>query len=347
MGASIAQQPGTTGQEATRAAARRAFQEGLQLFQQGTAESLRQAIAKLEEALRLYQTVGDKQWEATTLNNIGAIYSDLGEKQKALDYFNQSLPLSRATGNQVGEVFTLNNIGLVYDNLGEKQRAIDNYNQSLLLVRVVGNKAGEAATLNNIAYVERDRGNFNAALTNIEAAIKIIEQLRTKIISQDLRASYFATVQNYYKFYIDLLMQLHKTNPTKGYDALALHISERARARSFLELLAESGANIRQGVDPQLLAQERSLLQQLNAAESTRLQPRQGTEADLKALEQKIETLSNQLQELAAQIKQKSPRYAALKYPSPLTLPQIQQQVLDNDTILLQYSLGTAAIYGQ
>ncbi len=43
-------------------------------------------------------------------------------------------------------------------------------------------------------------------------------------------------------------MQLHQQNPNQGYDGEALHISERARARSLLELLTEATANIRQGV---------------------------------------------------------------------------------------------------
>ncbi|MDM9581853.1 MULTISPECIES: tetratricopeptide repeat protein [unclassified Nostoc] len=82
----IAQQPETTQQNATRAAAERVFQEGMQLYQQGTAESLRQAIAKWQEALKLWQQVDDKGWEATatTLLGIGKVYDDLGEKQEAL-----------------------------------------------------------------------------------------------------------------------------------------------------------------------------------------------------------------------------------------------------------------------
>ncbi len=31
--------------------------------------------------------MGDRAGEAMTLNNIGAVYSALGEKQKALDYY--------------------------------------------------------------------------------------------------------------------------------------------------------------------------------------------------------------------------------------------------------------------
>ncbi|MHC5731027.1 MAG: hypothetical protein ACYTXY_44415, partial [Nostoc sp.] len=83
-GLQIAQQPKTTQQNATRAAAKRVFQEGMQLYEQGTAESLREAIGKWQEALKLWQQVDEKRWEAVTLVKIGKVYSDLGEKQEAL-----------------------------------------------------------------------------------------------------------------------------------------------------------------------------------------------------------------------------------------------------------------------
>ncbi|MDT9319005.1 MAG: tetratricopeptide repeat protein, partial [Limnospira sp. PMC 1306.21] len=72
----------------------------------------------------------DRRGEATTLNNIGGVYDSLGEKQTALDYYNQALPLSRAVEDRRGEATTLNNIGGVYDSLGEKQTALDYYNQA-------------------------------------------------------------------------------------------------------------------------------------------------------------------------------------------------------------------------
>jgi tetratricopeptide (TPR) repeat protein len=183
----------------------------------------------------------DKGKEALTLLGMGTINNFLGEKQKALEFYNQALPLIRAVGDREGEATTLNNIGGVYNSLGEKQQALEFLNQALPLLRAVGDRGGEATTLNNIAYLQRNQGNLTEALTDIEAAIAIIEDLRTKIGSQELRQSYFATVQNYYQFYIDLLMQLHQQNPSQGYDAKALHASERSRARSLLELLTEAG----------------------------------------------------------------------------------------------------------
>ena len=305
------------------------------------------ALEFYNQSLPLSRATGDKAMEATALSNIGAVYNTLGQKQKALEYYNQSLPLTRVTGDRAGEALTLNNIGAVYDALGEKQKALEFYNQSLPLSRATGDKAGEAVTLNNIAYLERDRGNLNIALTQIEAAITIIEDLRTKIGSQELRASYFAENQDAYQFYIDLLMQLHKTNPNKGYDALALHASERARARSLLELLTEANANIRQGVNPKLLDEERTLQQQLSAAEYNREQLLKGqyTNKQLDEIKQQIETILTRLQQLEGEIRVNSPRYAALKYPQPLNLQQIQQQVLDDNTLLLEYSLGEERSY--
>jgi CHAT domain-containing protein/Flp pilus assembly protein TadD len=305
------------------------------------------ALDFYNQSLLLKRATGDKAGEARTLNNIGKVYSDLGEKRKALELYNQSLSLTRTTGDKAREAVTLSNIGAVYYELGEKQKALELYNQSLPLSRATGDKAQEAVTLYNLAYLQRSQGNLNSALTQIEAAITIIEDLRTKIDSQELRASYFATVQNYYKFYIDLLMQLHKTNPNKGYDALALNVSERSRARSLIELLTEAQANIRQGADPKLLEQETTLQQQLDTLEKRRLELVSGkyTDAQLQALEQERQTLQQEYQQLQDQIRQTSPRYASLKYPEPLTLSEIQQQVLDDDTLLLEYSLGEERSY--
>ena len=298
------------------------------------------------QSLPLSRQVGDKKLEAITLNNIGLVYYDLGDKQQARNYFNQSLPLSRQVGDKGGEAITLNNIGRVYEALGDKQQALNYYNQSLPLSRQVGDKSGEATTLYNIAKAERDRGNLQQALTQIKAAIDIIEDLRTKVDSQDLRTSYFASKQDVYKFYIDLLMQLHKKEPLKGYNALALHASESSRARGLIELLTEARADIRKGVDPKLLEEEKGLQLKIEARGKLlqELSNKPQTETAQENFKKELETLLTQRKELETQIRTSSPKYAALQYPQPLKLPQIQQQ-LDKDTLLLEYSLGEERSY--
>jgi len=171
--------------------------------------------------------------------------------------------------------------------------------------------------------------------------------LRSQIANSQLRTSYFATVQGYYEFYIDLLMQLHKQQPNSGYDAQALHISESARARTLLELLTEAGADIRAGASPQLLQRERTLQQQLDAVEKQRVQllADNSTQAQIASLEKQRDSLFSQYEEVRALLRTTSPRYAALTQPHPLTLQEIQQQVIDDDTLLLEYSLGEERSY--
>ncbi|HEU0172830.1 MAG TPA: tetratricopeptide repeat protein, partial [Blastocatellia bacterium] len=308
---------------------------------------MRKALEKYDEALPILLAIGDRSSGASTLINIGVLYLSLGETREALDKFNEALPIKRAVGDRRGEADTLHNIGTVYQALGETQEALDKFNEALPLRRAVGDRNGEAATLLRIARVEQKRGNLIHARQTIEQAVGLIESLRTHITSQQLRASYFASQQDFYQSYIDILMQMHKQNPDAAFDAVALAVSERARARSLLELLTEARADIRQGVDSSLLELERSLRQRLNAmaAAQTSLLNRKHTPAQAEAAAKEIDSIATEYEELRAQIRERSPRYAALTQPQPLGLAEIQQQVLDPDTLLLEYSLGEDASY--
>ena len=275
------------------------------------------------------------------MRNIGSVYASMGERQKALDYFNRALPITRANGYRASEAATLTSIGAAYSDLGEYQKALEYHRQALSLYQSMSNRQGEALALHGVARAERGRGNLNDARAQIEGALGIIESLRTKIASQELRAAYFVTVRDSYEFYIDLLMQLHEQHPTEGHDAAALQASERGRARGLLETLAEAGADIRQGVDAELVERERSLQQRLNAKAQFQMKLHIGTPnpEQEKSVAGDIEATATELQQVEAQIRQASPRYAALTQPKPLGLNEIQS-LLDRDTVLLEYALG-------
>jgi CHAT domain-containing protein/tetratricopeptide (TPR) repeat protein len=133
----------------------------------------RKALEYLNQAVLLERAVGDKAGEAKSLNAIGLAYSDLGEKEKALEYYDQALPLRRAVGDRVGEGTTLNNIGMVYADLGVRERALQYYDQSLSLRRVSGDQRGEAITLNNIGAVYSDLGEKQRALEYYNQALPL------------------------------------------------------------------------------------------------------------------------------------------------------------------------------
>src|SRR5262249_24573136 len=151
----------------------------------------------------------------------------------------------------------------------------------------------------------------------------------------------------FFETYIDVLMRLHLENPAKGYNALALETAERARARSLLDSLSEARANIREGISVSLLDREQTLQQKLDTAAERRgrLMRTNHFQEEAAALKREIETLLTQYEEVEAEIRASSPRYAALTQPQPLNAKEIQQQVLDPDSVLLEYSLGDEKSY--
>lgn len=306
-----------------------------------------QALESYNLALALWQELGDIRGQATTLNNIGFSYAKLQRLNTALDSYNQALPLWQELGDIRGEAATLSNIGFVYANLGQFNQALNYYNQALDIREQIGDRAKQALTLYRVAQTERNKGNLDEAVSQIETALDIIEDLRVNVTSQDLRTSFFASKQEYYEFYIDLLMQLHKTRPKQRYDARALQARERASARSLLDILSYATTDIRSGIDPQLLQRQNQLQQKFAALEKRRIQIFSGqhTAEQAKGIKQEIENLIEEYRALQANIQATSPRYAALTQPQPLTVKEIQKKVLDKDTLLLSYSLGEERSY--
>ena len=307
-----------------------------------------QALDYYQQALPLSRGVGDRSGEAVTLNNIGGVYSVLGEKQQALDYYQQALPLRRAVGDRSAEATTLNNIGRIYDDLEEKQEALDYYQQALPLRRAVGERSGEATTLGNIASLEKSRGDLQTALSLVEQSIEILEDLRTNIASKELRQTYFSTVQFYYEFYIDLLMELHQEEPSRGYDKQAFKASEKSRARVLLELLTESNTDINANIDPALQQRETELTQRLNQTEQQRIATFDNpasTNAQKQNINQQLDQILEEFQELENEIRLSNPEYADIQYPETISVEDLQRNILDEETAVLQYFLGEEKSY--
>ena len=277
-----------------------------------------------------------------TLRNIGDCYDSLGDKQKGLDYYNRSLEYMRQAGDHFYTASVLLDLGLIYESLGQKEKALDYLNQALELRQTINDRKGIALTLFYLARVQRDLGNIGEARKLIEDALERSEKLRTQVTSQQLRATFFASIQQYREFYIDLLMRLHQENPSQHLDAAAFNASETGRARSLLELLNEANVEIHNGVNPELLERKRKLEESIadKAEAQTRMLREKHTDEQATTAAKEIAALTTDYEQVEANIRNKSPQYAALTQPVPLKLEETQQRVLDTETLLLEYSLG-------
>ena len=299
------------------------------------------ALEYYSQALAIQRSTGNKRLEAITLDYIGSVQAKMGQAAKALEYHQQALQLQVAIENRQRQANSINNIGRDYFLLGDPAKALDYYNQALTLYRTIEDRNGAARSLEGLARVQANRGDLATARKNIEEALALIETVRARSGSQQLRASYLASMENAYEFYVDLLMKLHAQKPHAGHDAEALQAAERGRARSLLELLNEARVDIRHGVSAELVQKERELTQALNAKAQRQIQltAQRGNPEEIATLQREISALEDNYQQVQVTIRKNSPEYAALTQPQPLGLKEIQQQ-LDPNTLLLEYSLG-------
>ena len=138
------------------------------------------------------------------------------------------------------------------------------------------------------------------------------------------------------------------SGPALAYAVEAFRITEAGRARALLDLIGESRADITAGVPAELLqrradnlARQQELAAYLTGVSATNSTPPES----LAQIEAELARLSVEAESLENQIRVASPRYNTLTRPQPLQLADVQTQVLDNDTVLLEYSLGAEQSY--
>lgn len=151
-----------------------------------------------------------------------------------------------------------------------------------------------------------------------------------------------ASEQAPYEQLIDLLQQQHARDPSAGGDRAAFEASERARARVLLDSLLDGRVDLHTNVDPEMLQRERSLQSQLSdaSAQLSRTLAAGATATQSASAVELVNRLTGEYQDLQAQIRRRNPRYASATLPERLTAAEIQERVLDPDTVLLEYALG-------
>ncbi len=258
----------------------------------------------------------------------------------ALSELTRALDLARLLEDHLDEVSALRALGEA--QLALKQpAALPTLEQAVDLARTVKAPARAVEALTTLARAERMLDRPGEARSRAEEAIQLIETLRTRETDPDLRASFLAAQRSAFELEVELLMELERRSPGQGYSRQALAISERARARSLLDLLQEARADIREGVDPALRDRERRLLLRLNAkaGRQAELMSRPATAERRRSAEREIRSVLDELAQVDEEIRRGSPRYATLTQP-PLAGSGEIQDLLDGETLLLEYWLG-------
>jgi len=213
------------------------------------------------------------------------------------------------------------------------------------------------------ALQEKDQkkalGLREQAVANYRESLGTIETLREGSLRADeSRTTFLASIKDVFdeaaaaNAALALLTSPSATDPLSGkaleYASEAFRINEQSRARSLLDMLNETDATIREGVPADLLKRKQDNLDRQQeiadiltgvniSSEEIKKKPSE-LDADLEKLQAEYEEIENQ-------IRTASPRYATLTANKPLTVAEVQQNVLDDQTALVEYALQTDDSY--
>jgi CHAT domain-containing protein/Tfp pilus assembly protein PilF len=310
-------------------------------------KNLDQALAYYERSLMLSRAAKKTRTEALALHDLAVVYDAQGRDEEALKQYRILQKFYERSGDVAGQAIVLNNYGDFLLRRDQKQRALELFSRALPLTEKAGDKGTYLVTLYNLARAHLKLGDYDTAFLFIDQSIDLIEKLRENVGSPDARAVYFAAVRRHYQLKADAFMQLHRARPGEGYDVKALLVNNQSRARSLLDMLSESRADLRDGATAELVARERELkgLILAQAQYQMELSLTGKDSAEVAEVAHEGAELGAEYQQIQARLREHNPNLMPLHSFEPTSLEQIQNELRDSDTMLLQFALGDERSY--
>ena len=139
-------------------------------------DRLDDALGHAAKALEFYRAAGHPG-QAMFMNDIGFCHARLGNFTEALAYCEQGLAAVREVGERSWEAATLDSLGYIHDGLGDHQRAIDCYEQSIGIYHDLSDRFNEADTLVSLGDSHLRARDLELARKAWSDALRIFEEI--------------------------------------------------------------------------------------------------------------------------------------------------------------------------
>jgi tetratricopeptide (TPR) repeat protein len=136
--------------------------------------------------LKISERLGAEREIGMSCNNIGLIYLNKGELNRALVYFQKSFEISKKLDDKRWLGMAYGNIGLVYQYKGEMNESLYYYKKYLMISEEIGDKQGIGSSCKNIGRIYLEIYNFDKALNYFKKAEKIFKVIGDKVNLSDI-----------------------------------------------------------------------------------------------------------------------------------------------------------------
>ena len=299
------------------------------------------------EVQMLSQKLKNNNYLGYTKEILGNEMLNNGHIDEAVRFYSSALNIFQKINNKKGVALINQRLGEAFERKNQNKSAKENFTSALEFNRSIKNHFEVSDTLYHLAKLDASENHNDEALKNIRESLYFTENLYSEVINAKLKQTYFSNSYDRYELYINLLMKMHKQSPDENYAIQALQATEKSRARSMLENLSLSEANFTKDADAETVKREKEIRSSLNtkADKLTDLLSKNADKAETEKTSNEINELEHELEEIKAKLKQFSPIYSAIKNPAPFDVGEFQRQILEDNSLFLEFSFGKDESY--
>ncbi len=268
-----------------------------------------------------------------TLDLLGQAHAAAVHVEEAIKAYERGLEINKAAGMTLNAIRIHINLGQLYLRQKDYQRALQNLQTALGAAETIGFAIGVQRASAQIGNLMRQSNRSAEAIPYLEKALATVEGTRAAIDSEEFRSGYFENTVNIYANMIS------SQSEQKNF-AEAFNYSERARSRSFLDILGSKVQLARSGT---LMEHERALQARTSVLRAM-VEGEEGESDQAAQLRKELDEAQKDYNDYLAKLRKENKEQASLMNVEPLTIAQVQER-LDPGVTMLEYFVVNNNVY--
>ncbi len=325
---------------------------GMMLINIGSIREYRGEYVKahlvLEEALTLMSMVGDHRTEAKAMGALGEVLCEMKEFEAGLEKLDGAIILAREYDTPMTEAYALKCRGHGLLDKGDLDGAQKALSEASEIARRIDYFDILESSLLGRAQVARRQGFPEQALQYLDEALADVDAVRRRSGgSSAVTGGIGSQIKGISSEIISISYNLHMKQPGAQYDHRAFAAAQNAKARTFLDLLAEAEFDLKYSAIAGYREMEGEILTRMVTLDErlARAEKESAGIDTLTNLKARLATSQNELKLLEARLKAADPRYAEVLQEETISLMELQTSLLDPGEVYLEYAIGDSASY--
>jgi CHAT domain-containing protein/Tfp pilus assembly protein PilF len=288
------------------------------------------SIEIFEKALKRDVQLKSKWGQGYTHRNMGMSFLRLGQLETAEVHLNKAVELSREIGNRTNLVKAMLELGNLALERKQWESAVSLFKETLELSERINVKEVSWRALRGEGFALIQLGKNEPAEEAYKKSVTVVDALRAAIKVEEFQNGFLTDKQDVYKELVLLLLNMGKVKES-------FQFAERAKSRSFIDLLGNQKISLKDDVSKSLYDALNQKKQAIRKIEEEALVARNaGQEEEAKKLIDDLVKARNQYRDLLIDAKEQSPEISSFVTVEAITLEALQS-LLDTAVALIEY----------